>query len=585
MKELKLAKLFQSMFYVLMLCVILGFVCACGDEEDDPIQEPDTEQDSATSGGGDDGGSGSTPSAPVKNTTDRAVSDSVVECGCTYASICGYANLNLLPDGYEDASIRIELRLAGDDTSSALYGSTNYVGSDSVVVRFSNLSPATKYEYRTYVSYGAYMNDNYLTFRDNGAWLTFTTRSVPNVTTTGEATGVTLTLATFTASVNTDALDLKENLRFGFAYSTSKGALHPDSLYYVGKRYSENIVDGSYTINLSGLLPGTTYYYASFAEVGGKYSVAEVKTFATRSVPNVTTTGEATGVTYRSATVSAGLKLDEVDLRDNLRFGVAWSASKTDLQNDNLANVNKGYSQSVVDGVYSVSLSGLSSETTYYYAAFAEVNGKYCMAGVKSFTTEEQPHYEWVDLGLPSGLRWATFNVGASSPEEYGDYFAWGETTTKSSYDEDNSITYGLSTSTLQSRGIIGSDGNLTAAYDAATANWGGSWRMPTLDEIKELCNKCTWTWTTQNGVNGQLVTGPNGNSIFLPAAGDRYGTVFLGCGSRGGYWSATLGEDYSYGAYSLYFRDGYHNWHYNYRYYGHSVRPVTDELLSDSEK
>lgn len=578
MKELKFAKLFQPVFYVLMLCVTLGLVCACGDEEDDPIQEPDTEQDSTTPGGGDDGGSGSTPSAPVKNTTDRAVSDSVVECGCTYASISGYANLNLLPEGYENASIKIELRLAGDDTGNALYGSTNRVGSDSVVVRFTNLSPATKYEYRTYVSYGAYMNGNYLTFRDNGAWLTFTTRSVPNVTVTGAATGVTLTLATFTASVNTEALDLKEDLRFGFAYSTSKGALHPDSLYYVKKQYSQNIVDGSYTTSLSGLLPGTTYYYASFAEVGGKYSVAEVKSFATRSIPNVTTTGEATGVTYRSATVSAGLKLDEVDLRDNLRFGVAWSASKADLRNDNLANVQTGYSQSVVDGVYTVNLSGLSSETTYYYAAFAEVNGKYCMADVKEFTTEDRQSalngHEAVDLGL--SVMWATCNVGASSPEEYGDYFAWGETTTKSSYYESNSTTYYLSTSELQSRGIIGSDGNLTAAYDAATANWGGSWRMPTLDEMKELLNNCTWTWTTQNGVRGRKVTGSNGNSIFLPAAGSRYGTYLYYAGSYGYYWSATPCSS-SYYAYGLYFNSDDYDWHYGDRYFGHSVRPVSE--------
>ena len=187
----------------------------------------------------------------------------------------------------------------------------------------------------------------------------------------------------------------------------------------------------------------------------------------------------------------------------------------------------------------------------------------------------ENEYHEAVDLGL--SVKWATCNVGASSPEEYGDYFAWGETTTKSSYDEDNSTTYGLSTSTLQSRGIIGSDGNLTAAYDAATANWGGSWRMPTLDEMEELLNKCTWTWTTQNGVNGQLVTGPNGNSIFLPAAGYRDGTNFVDRGSRGYYWSATLYENDSNRAYDILFNDGYHFWGYYGRYFGHGVRSVTE--------
>ena len=183
--------------------------------------------------------------------------------------------------------------------------------------------------------------------------------------------------------------------------------------------------------------------------------------------------------------------------------------------------------------------------------------------------------HEAVDLGL--SVKWATCNVGASSPEEYGDYFAWGETTTTSSYDESNCTTYALSTSELQSRGIIGDDGNLTAAYDAATANWGGSWRMPTLDEIKELLNNCTWTWTTQNGVKGRKVTGPNGNSIFLPAAGRRYGTDDLhGAGSHGFYWSAAPCS-FIDSAYDLGFNSDYYYWYGDFRYYGHSVRPVSD--------
>ena len=195
----------------------------------------------------------------------------------------------------------------------------------------------------------------------------------------------------------------------------------------------------------------------------------------------------------------------------------------------------------------------------------------------------ENEYHEAVDLGL--SVKWATCNVGASSPEEYGDYFAWGETTTKSSYTESNSTTYGLSISELQSLGIIGSEGNLTAAYDAATANWGGSWRMPTLDEMKELLNNCTWTWTTQNGVKGRKVTGPNGKSIFLPAAGGRNGTVLGSVGSLGYYWSATPYSNSS-NAYGLDFNSDDYRWcSYGSCGYGLAVRPVSDELLSGSEK
>ncbi len=205
-------------------------------------------------------------------------------------------------------------------------------------------------------------------------------------------------------------------------------------------------------------------------------------------------------------------------------------------------------------------------------------NSEYAVADTLTLVQEGNPNassYEAVDLGL--SVKWASCNVGATSPEEYGDYFAWGETTTKSSYSSSNSITYGLSTSELVSRGIIGADGNLTAEYDAATANWGSDWRMPTLDEMKALIDECTWEWTSVNGVNGRKVTGPNGNFIFLPAAGFRYGTSLYSAGDYGYYWSAT---PYSYGdsAYNLGFRSGYYYWYnYGHRDYGQAVRPVSE--------
>ncbi|MBR4157119.1 MAG: hypothetical protein IKU01_10565 [Bacteroidales bacterium] len=150
---------------------------------------------------------------------------------------------------------------------------------------------------------------------------------------------------------------------------------------------------------------------------------------------------------------------------------------------------------------------------------------------------DDYSRYQSVDLGLPSGLKWAACNVGATSPEEYGNYYAWGETTTKSNYSNSNCPTYGLAYSQLQSQGYIDSEGNLTAQHDAATANWGSDWRMPTTKELKELINNCTWTLTTQNGVVGYKVTGPNGNSIFLPRAGGSGPSVSSGYGF---YWSST---------------------------------------------
>ena len=179
-------------------------------------------------------------------------------------------------------------------------------------------------------------------------------------------------------------------------------------------------------------------------------------------------------------------------------------------------------------------------------------------------------HVHAVDLGL--SVKWACCNVGASVPEGYGGYYAWGETEEKSDYDWDTYKYYNNNTGCINIGSNIGG-----TQYDVAHVKWGGSWRMPTLDEIKELVNKCSWKWTSLNGVNGQLVTGPNGNSIFLPAAGLRYGTGFDYRGSNGYYWSASLYESYSNGAYGLYFRSGSHLWSGYSRGYGFTVRPVTE--------
>ena len=173
--------------------------------------------------------------------------------------------------------------------------------------------------------------------------------------------------------------------------------------------------------------------------------------------------------------------------------------------------------------------------------------------------------YDWVDLGL--SVKWATCNVGASKPEDYGNYYAWGETSTKSSYTKSNSKTYKKSMGDIK--------GN--SSYDAARANWGGKWRLPTKAEMQELINKCSWTWTTQNGKNGYKVTGPNGNSIFLPAAGYRYGSSLDYAGSVGCYWSSTShGSDGDY-ACRPHFSSDNHYMGYSRRYFGHCVRPVLE--------
>ncbi len=158
--------------------------------------------------------------------------------------------------------------------------------------------------------------------------------------------------------------------------------------------------------------------------------------------------------------------------------------------------------------------------------------------------------HEYVDLGLPSGTLWATCNVGASSPEEYGDYFAWGETEPKNYYDWSTykwcngtytTLTKYCIDSANGYNGFVDNKTELDPEDDAAYVNWGENWRVPTIVQQKELINYCTWTWTTLNGVNGCLVTGPNGKTLFLPAAGYRRIGLLDSAGSRGIYWSRTI--------------------------------------------
>ena len=185
---------------------------------------------------------------------------------------------------------------------------------------------------------------------------------------------------------------------------------------------------------------------------------------------------------------------------------------------------------------------------------------------VASLTTGKHNGQDWVDLGLPSGLKWATCNVGASCPSDYGDYYAWGEISTKSSYDENNSTTSGKKIGDIA--------GNPT--YDVARAKWRGSWRLPTNKEFQELLDNCTWEWTTQDGHKGHKVTSrKNGNSIFLPAAGWRWGTSSGGQGSCGDYWSATPYESNTSYAHYLYPNEGNCSTDWRSRSLGHSVRPV----------
>ena len=233
---------------------------------------------------------------------------------------------------------------------------------------------------------------------------------------------------------------------------------------------------------------------------------------------------------------------------------------------------------------YALTLSAM----TFTLAACGDDDDNDKSSSIPDTRTEAGKAAQMVDLGLPSGTLWADRNVGAEAPEEYGDYFAWGETDPKSQYSW-STYKYGTAYSALTKycfESSYGKDGftdkltELESQDDAAQVNWGGKWRMPSLEQIEELLDNTDNKWVEHyngTGVSGRKFTSKKDASkyIFLPAAGYRDGTSLIYAGSYGYYWSRTLGTDYPSNACYLDFNSGYVNWDRRRRYFGHSVRPV----------
>ena len=181
-------------------------------------------------------------------------------------------------------------------------------------------------------------------------------------------------------------------------------------------------------------------------------------------------------------------------------------------------------------------------------------------------------HPHLIDLGLPSGTKWACCNIGANAPGDYGNYYAWGETQPKEVYNWSNYIHCDGSSSTCHDIGldIAGTQ------YDAATANWGAPWRMPSREQCEEFRTNCTYVWTSMDGVEGLRFTGPNGGSIFLPAAGNRWNNELANATVYGLYWSSTRYYAFLDKGYTFAFYSNYASWTDSSVAYGQPVRPVS---------
>ena len=357
-----------------------------------------------------------------------------------------------------------------------------------------------------------------------------------------------------------------------------------------GVRYGSSVDD----VQSDGLYWSNAYYLYFYSSSAGEnngnlncgHSVRLVKDLqqeTVKSLPSVTTAAitqitETTAVAGGNVTSDGGASVTE--------RGVVYSTNPNPVIT-NLNNTIRPCGSGT--GSFTYNMTGLQSGTTYYVRAYAKNDVGTAYGEEVSFTTKEQSStpsngtengYAYVDLGL--SVKWATMNVGASKPEDYGDYYAWGETTTQTEYNWStykycytyyNNLT---KYNTYSSYGTVDNKTTLELGDDAARANWGGTWRMPTDVELSELREQCTWTWTTQNGVNGYKVTSKsNGNNIFLPAAGYRMDSKLKVVGSDGCYWANSISSNLPYCAWRLDFNASEVKWNGDNRCYGQSVRPV----------
>lgn len=296
--------------------------------------------------------------------------------------------------------------------------------------------------------------------------------------------------------------------------------------------------EGNCLATVSGLDPGTTYYFRLSVHWNNQEIHGETKSFRTLGIQTLLDTRKATGLEETEARLNAYLSLSHIPY-DKLDYGFFWGAS--DAVPDKQISCGE-----IKEDVISAPLTNLTKQTVYSYRAYVTIDGRTFLGEIKTFPTAPEGA---VDLGFTgyfneSGeqyLFWSTRNLCEAgfvdSPEMEGDYYAWGE------------------------------------AEDAAGQILGGSWRIPTSMDWRGLF-ECTLQWDTEKGMNGLRITGPNGKSIFLPAAGYRYQTSLNGKGSTGGYWSSSL-SSHTDSAIGFSFSSGGAQSTEFFRYYGLQIRPV----------
>ena len=510
-----------SLGALLMLAMCAGFVCSCNDD----VEE--------------------TPPAG-SNTTDNKDTHEYVDLGLPSGTLWATCNVGASkPEEYGDY-------FAWGETEPK----TNYSWETYKYCKGTN-NTMTKYCTRS--SYGTVDNKTELEPSDDAATVNWGSEwQMPSSEQCAELSNYRYTTTTWTTLNGVEGARITSKSNGNSIFLPAAGFRSETRLRYAGDSgefWSRSVHSGD--INYArGLIVefGDSDTYLNYRYLG--LNVRPVRVKESIAVSNIELNKTELSVKVGETTQLSATVLPA----DATNKAVVWESSNT-----NVATVNEtGNVTPLTVGTCTITCSATDGSDVKAECQVTVMNG-----------------YAYVDLGLPSGTLWATCNVGASKPEEYGDYFAWGETEPKNDYSW-STYKYCQGTETTMTKyctmsyyGTVDNKTELEPSDDAATANWGSNWQMPSREQYEELYNSSytTTTWTTLNGVNGRMIVSKsNGNSIFLPAAGDRSGTFLDYAGSYGDYWSNTSGSDC---ACSLYFYSSRIDTYYRDRYYGQSVRPV----------